>query len=252
MICEVGDAYDLVIFILFLIFDNDCCCRCTCGNYKIILCSVRFFVNYFITLGQLIIIAVTSQGDFPSLIDSLNDTTRALYHAALVMMSLFGFVGAMFVLLAYSISSSGLKEKFGSFSCWPTNRRLVWPFLITSCVLMLMMDIFMFVFTTVYGLQKREAVIDFSSSGDGFRSVVFLLSIFDMVHATVGIVIVVVRRKQVTNKVIPEGSTGTQTERTIYRLSKEIDYMRSDQYIKDLFKEAAERHCVDLNRLSSR
>ena len=238
MVCEATDAYDLVIFILFLVFDNDCCCRCTCGNYRIYLCALRFFINYFITFGQLLIIALTNQGDFPSLVESLNETTRALHNAAIAFMSVFGFVGAMFVLLAHSISSSGLEAKFGEFSFCTRNRRLVWPFLITSTVMMLMMDVFMFVFTTVYGLQQGEYVIDFTNFSDGFRSVVFLLSIFDMAHALVGIVLVIVLRKKVTTKVIPEGSTGTQSERMIYTLKKKIEYLKSDQFVTDALREA--------------
>lgn len=232
MVCEATDAYDLVIFILFLIFDNDCCCRCSCNNYKIYLCAVRFFINYFVTLGQIVIIITTSVENGTTLQDSLNETTGPLYNAVLVFMSIFGFVGGMFVLLAHNISSSGLKEKCGSFSCCPANRKLVWPFLITSCISMLMLDIFMFVFTTVYGQQEGEKVVEFSSFSDGFRSCMFILSIFDMAHASIGIIIVTVKRQSVTNKVIPEDSTGTYTERTIYKWKKESEELKSENYAR--------------------
>ena len=89
MICEPTDAYDLVMLILFLIFDNDCCCRCACSNKNILLCALRFCINYVTTLGQIVIIALTNEGA-TNMIESMTPTSRALYSAAIVMFSVFG------------------------------------------------------------------------------------------------------------------------------------------------------------------
>jgi hypothetical protein len=106
---------------------------------------------------------------------------------------------------------------------------------------MLLMDIFMFVFTTVYGSQQGEKVIDFSSFGDGFRSCMFLVSIFDMVYASVGIVIL--SRKKILTKIMPEGSTETYLERERYKLDKELDYYTNGQFKKDMDEKL--RKCLE-------
>jgi hypothetical protein len=108
---------------------------------------------------------------------------------------------------------------------------------------MLLMDIFMFIFTMVYGSQQGEQVIDFSSFGDGFRSCMFLVSIFDMVHASVGIVILILSRKKVLTKIMPEDSTGTYLERERYKLDRQLDYYTNGQFKKDMDKKL--RECLE-------
>ena len=235
MLCEPTDAYDLVILLLFLIFDNDCCCRCACANKHIFLCAFRFCINYVTTLGQIVIIIVTNDFD-----ESMTQTSRDLYNTALAMFSIFGFVAFMFLLLSLRIKCEGLAKDCGGYKACPQNRNLVFPMLVTSCVMMLVMDIFMFTFTTVYGTQQGEKIIDFSSFGDGFRSCMFLISIFDMMHAFVGIFIVIYSRKKVLSRIMPEDSTGTYLERERYKLDKEMEYYRSGQFERDMNKHLAE------------
>lgn len=217
MLCEPTDAYDLVILVLFLISDNDCCCVCVCTNIKITLCAVRFLIHYFVTLGQIVIILVTNEST-SNVIDSMTPTSKSLYHAAVVMFSIFGFIACMFVFLACLIRCDGLNGHFFGTRACPTHRSMVFPLLILSCTMMLTMDIFMFIFTTVYGKQQGEQVIDFSSFGDGFRSCMFLVSIFDIVHASVSILIVILSRNNVLAKILPGESTGTYLERERYKL----------------------------------
>lgn len=235
MPCELTDAYDLVILLLFLIFDNDCCCRCACANTKITLCAVRFLINYFTTLGEIAIIALTNEGTV-KLIESLNSSTKALYNSALVLFSVFGFISSMFVMLACMIRCEGLESNYCGYKACPSNRNMVFPMLLLSAIMMLMMDIFMFIFTTIYGLQEGERVVDFSSFGDGFRSCMFFVSIFDMVHAFVGICVIIISRNKVLNKVIPEDSTGNYLERQRYKLKKDAEYYRSDKFKKDMLE----------------
>jgi hypothetical protein len=72
-----------------------------------------------------------------------------------------------------------------------------------ACMNMLLTDIYLCIFSADYGRSQGEKVIDFSSFGDGFRSCTFLLSIFDIVHASVGIVIVLNSRRIILAKLTP-------------------------------------------------
>ena len=179
------------------------------------------------------IIAYANEGT----LESMTPTSRALHNAAIAVFSIFGFIAFMFLLLACQIRCDGLKEKFVGSKVCPKNMTLVFPMLLLSCIMMLLMDTFMFIYTTVNGSQQGEKVIDFSSFGDGFRSCMFFLSIFDMTHASVGIAVIILSRKKVLNKVIPEESTGTYLERERYKLNKDMEYYKSGQFAKDFEKE---------------
>ena len=176
MECDCSDVYDLVLFLLMCLLDNDRCCR----NNRFVIVAIRLWVNYLSTVIEVVIVTNTND----KFIKSLNV-------ASIIMFSIYAGCALAFTMMACHIkgSFSDKDEIFGIST--KMCKKSLWPSLLTATVLMLILDLFLFTFSVVYGTQNRQTLVDFTDAANGFSSCVFFLSIF-------------VNRKRGSSKIMPQ------------------------------------------------
>lgn len=189
MECDCSDVYDLVLFLLVCLLDNDRCCR----NNRFVIVAIRLWVNYFSTVIEVVIVTNTN--------DQFN---KSLNVASIIMFSIYACCALAFTMMACHIkgSFSDKDEIFGIST--KICKKSLWPSLLTATVLMLILDLFLFTFSVVYGTQGGQTLVDFTDAANGFSSCVFFLSIFDCLHAIVGLILLCVNRKRESSKIMPQ------------------------------------------------
>lgn len=180
MPCDPGSAFDLCVLVLLLCFDHDkClnCCDCLCKQErrKHILYALRFLIHELITFIQVgILVNWNSDPNF-KFIDALTSESKVFYVAGIVSFGLFSTASYLYMM----------------FACCCKRQTIVTALLIICSCLMLLMDIFMLVFSFKYGLQQGQKAFDNSDAGNRVRLAVTVLSILDIGNAFVGLIILI-------------------------------------------------------------
>ena len=129
MECDCSDVYDLVLFLLMCLLDNDRCCR----NNRFVIVAIRLWVNYISTVIEVVIVTNTN--------DQFN---KSLNVASIIMFSIYACCALAFTMMACHIkgSFSDKDELFGIST--KMCKKSLWPSLLTATVLMLILDLYLF------------------------------------------------------------------------------------------------------------
>lgn len=209
---EFGDAYDLVILVLTYCLDkavNRCKKRRTHYLHIVI---IRFVISFLISTTEFYIMFVSygfwenifkswKQGNIFSFYSDLSygglqgPTVIKIYTAFLVFYILWSF----FISFCSVISCNSRFFHLVFRRSRDTSADVSIPMFVMICVgnvLMLGSDLLLLLYTTFLGLEyeEHERVIDFSDFANIVRSVLFFLSIFDILQGLFGLIWIFVRR----------------------------------------------------------
>lgn len=207
---EFGDAYDLVILLLTYCLDK-AVNRCTKRRIHYLhIVMIRFLISYLISTTEFYIIKVSyglweyefeswKQGNFFTLqMDWSYGGLRSPTFTKITIAFFIFFLPWGFFLVIFSfVLCHGCCFHSAFIRC--TSADVSIPMFVMICVgnvLMLGSDILLLLYTTFIGLEydENERVIDFSDFENTVRSVLFFLSIFDILQGLFGLIWIFVRR----------------------------------------------------------
>jgi uncharacterized membrane protein YjgN (DUF898 family) len=185
----------------------------------VLLYGVRFLINYLVTAIQFGLI-VYANGEFGDpnfiFIDTLPSKLKAVFQTAVMVYVMFGMFCIMFVAVAiFDISRSDM------FCSKKLRRKFVFYLLLLSVIFMLLTDIFLLVFSLVYGLHQGKKAFDNSNAGNRLRLAVTIFSMFDIIHTLVGIGLVIRNQRKIAYTVSPVTNDATDEEINSNEVSQE-------------------------------